>query len=208
MPLLNLFRKPPKLKPYITIVSGLPRSGTSMMMQILEAGGIQPITDQVRQSDSDNSKGYYEHEAVKQLEHGNHECLQKAEGSAVKVISALLQHLPGDKYFKVIFMSRNMEEVLASQKKMLINLGHDSMQNNDQRLKKLYTSDLAKTRSWLMQQKHIDVLYIDYADIIDHPKGQLRIIEDFLDLKLNNKRISSIVDQSMRHHNVNAAINH
>jgi len=102
-------------------------------------------------------------------------------------------------------MSRNMEEVLASQRKMLINLGHDSKQNNDQRLKQLYTSDLAKTRNWLMQQSHIDVLYIDYADIIDRPRGQLRIIADFLNLKLNNKRILSTIDQSMRHHNLNGS---
>ena len=174
-----------------------------MMMQMLEAGGIQPITDHIRQPDSDNRKGYYEHQAVKQLEHGNHQCLQQADGRAIKVISVLLHKLPDHRNYKVIFMNRDMQEVLASQKKMLINLGSSSKQDNDQRLKRLYTSELAKTQKWLLQQKHIDVLYLDYSDVIAHPKGQVKIISDFLEHKLNRRRILSSIDQSMRHHNVN-----
>lgn len=200
--LKRIFNRRKPNKNFITVVSGLPRSGTSMMMQILEAGGIPPVTDNIRQSDSDNVKGYYEHEAVKQLEYKNYDCLLEAEGRAIKIISALLNSLPNSKKYKIIFMCRDIEEILASQKKMLMNLGSDSKQNIDQQLKRLYTRDLAKTRSWLLRQNHIDVLYIDYADVIERPKGQVTVINDFLGVKLNIKRMLSVVDQSMRNHDV------
>src|SRR5687768_1736541 len=108
----------------ITVVSGLPRSGTSMMMKMLEAGGLEPVVDHVRKPDEDNPKGYYEFERVKALEN-DREWLPEAKGKFVKVISMLLRHLPADHRFKVIFMQRNMPEVLASQKKMLVRRGED-----------------------------------------------------------------------------------
>ncbi|HSJ55892.1 MAG TPA: sulfotransferase family protein, partial [Anaerolineae bacterium] len=93
----------------IVIVSGLPRSGTSMMMKMLEAGGVRVLTDYERTADEDNPKGYYEFERVKQIEH-DREWLPEACGKAVKMVSALLKHLPADYYYKVIFMRREMEE--------------------------------------------------------------------------------------------------
>jgi len=88
---------------FITIVSGLPRSGTSMMMKMLEAGGIAPYTDNIRSADDDNPKGYYEFERVKKLPDGDTEWLRSAEGKAVKVISALLEHLPSDYTYRVLY---------------------------------------------------------------------------------------------------------
>ncbi|HFD38992.1 MAG TPA: sulfotransferase family protein, partial [Anaerolineae bacterium] len=96
----------------ITIVSGLPRSGTSMMMKMLEAGGLPVLTDQIRAADEDNPKGYYEFERVKQIEH-DQEWLPDAQGKAVKMIAALLKHLPPDYEYKIVFMQRDMQEVLA-----------------------------------------------------------------------------------------------
>ena len=89
----------------VTIVSGLPRSGTSMMMKMLEAGGIELLIDRVRVADADNPKGYYEFERVKQIE-TDQAWLPEAQGKAVKMISALLRHLPADCRYRIIFMER------------------------------------------------------------------------------------------------------
>ena len=106
----------------IVVVSGLPRSGTSMMMQMLEAGGMDVLTDGRRTADEDNLKGYYEYEKVKALKTDN-SWLPRAGGKAVKIISELLRHLPGTHTYRVIFMRRAMEEILASQDRMLIRRG-------------------------------------------------------------------------------------
>ena len=102
-----------KHKP-ITIVSGLPRSGTSMMMKMLEAGGIPIVQDGIRTANTDNPKGYYEFERVKQLPKGDTAWLADSHGKAVKIISALLKHLPSDYEYKVLFMRRDLDEVTAS----------------------------------------------------------------------------------------------
>jgi len=106
----------------ILIVSGLPRSGTSMMMKMLEAGGMAVLTDNIRTADQDNPRGYYEFERVKQIEHDT-AWLPEAQGKAVKMIAGLLKHLPADYVYKIIFMQRDMDEVLASQRQMLVRRG-------------------------------------------------------------------------------------
>jgi hypothetical protein len=105
----------------ITIVSGLPRSGTSLMMQMLEAGGMDILTDGIRKIDKNNPWGYYEFEKVKNLGKDN-SWLNLCNGKVVKIISILLYDLPTDRKYNVIFMKRNLQEVLASQRKMLDNL--------------------------------------------------------------------------------------
>src|SRR5262245_34520180 len=102
----------------IVVVSGLPRSGTSLMMQMLQAGGMPLLTDDLRPADTNNPKGYWEYEPVKRLQQDN-TWMHKAEGKAVKVISVLLQYLPPQHTYKIIFMQRPMQEVLASQTVML-----------------------------------------------------------------------------------------
>jgi hypothetical protein len=97
----------------IIVVSGLPRSGTSLMMQMLEAGGQTVLVDHVRKADSDNPEGYYEYEAVKDLSKGETVWLAEAQGKAVKVISALLEFLPVEYTYRVIFMRRRIPEILA-----------------------------------------------------------------------------------------------
>ncbi|OYV85360.1 MAG: sulfotransferase family protein, partial [Planctomycetia bacterium 21-64-5] len=106
----------------ITIVSGLPRSGTSLMMQMLDNGGIQVVTDGSRTADVDNPKGYYEFEKVKAIQRDT-SWLAEARGKAVKMVSQLLYHLPGDERYRIIFMERDFDEMLASQEKMLARLG-------------------------------------------------------------------------------------
>ena len=106
------------VKSSVIIVSGLPRSGTSMMMRMLEAGGVNLVVDNVRGADDDNPKGYYEDERIKNLKEDN-SWLDELNDKAIKIISLLLYHLPKTKEYKIIFMLRDMKEILSSQKKML-----------------------------------------------------------------------------------------
>ena len=148
-----IYRKPK----HIIIVSGLPRSGTSMMMQVLKAGGIEPVTDNERMPDQDNSKGYYEHNGAKALAKGQYDCLVNAEGRSVKVVSTLLKHLPSDCHYKVIFMHRDLDEVLASQTTMLKNLQQEaSSEVADDKLKTLYIKHINTVEKWLKESANID----------------------------------------------------
>ena len=110
----------------IYVVSGLPRSGTSMMMKMLEAGGVTPLIDNIRTADDDNLQGYYEFERVKAMKEGDVAWISEAQGKVIKVISALLESLPTEYNYKIIFMEREMMEILASQRKMLERRGKPS----------------------------------------------------------------------------------
>src|SRR5215211_4239024 len=116
----------------VILVSGLPRSGTSMMMRMLAEGGLPILTDELRRADDDNPEGYFELEVVRQLKEGNAAWLERANGKAVKVISALLEYLPENYRYKIIFMERDPRETLASQKKMLEHRGQPSQLKDDE----------------------------------------------------------------------------
>ena len=149
----------------IVIVTGLPRSGTSMMMQMLEAGGIQPLTDNLRIPDSDNPRGYYEFEGVKKLK-TDKVWLDKAEGRSVKVISQLLFDLPVDRQYKVILMRRDLNEVLASQRIMIERRGSRGASLSEEALRKTYEQHLAKVTEWLSNRDAFDVLELIYQEVI------------------------------------------
>src|SRR5882757_5861307 len=133
---------------HVTIVSGLPRSGTSLMMQMLQAGGMQLLTDGLRTSDEHNPRGYFEHEKVK---HGRNDLswLEQAGGKAVKVIHLLLPHLPADRNYRVIFMVRNLEEVIASQRVMLKQQRRPAATLADEKLAEVFETQLNTVRRWL-----------------------------------------------------------
>jgi hypothetical protein len=179
------------------IVSGLPRSGTSMLMKMLEAGGIEILTDQIRAADPDNPKGYYEFEPVKKLKDGDHAWLKGTQGKAVKVISALLEHLPSHYEYKVIFMRRNMPEILASQKKMLIRRGEPTDKVSDEQMAQAFSKHLSKVEAWLSQQQNMKVLYLSYNDFLAQPEKQLSQIVQFLDLPLQVDQMAQVVDKSL-----------
>lgn len=182
---------------FITVVSGLPRSGTSMMMKMLEAGGLPPVTDQIRTADSDNPKGYYEFERVKQLDKGDTAWLPEARGKVVKVISALLKHLPPGEQYRVIFVRRNMNEILASQRKMLINRGEDPDKQDDAQMAQLFVKHLSQVENWLADQPNIKVLYIQYSDILENPLPKITQINDFLGGTLNTTQMAEAIDPSL-----------
>jgi hypothetical protein len=190
----RLFRR--KLKHPIIIVSGLPRSGTSMAMNMLEAGGIPPLTDRVRTADSDNPEGYYEFEQVKKLKEGDTAWLPDAQGKVVKVIAALLTHLPPDYEYRVLFMRRNIDEVLASQARMLKNRGEES-KVDDATMTKLFGKHLQQVRAWMNSQPNLLYLDLDYNAMIADPKPLVRQINQFLGGDLDEDKMMAVIDPSL-----------
>lgn len=181
-------------KQEIVIVSGLPRSGTSMMMKMLEAGGIPPLTDEVREADKDNPRGYYEFERVKKLDKGDSAWLPQAEGKVVKVISALLKHLPDDYHYKIIFMRRHMPEILASQRKMLVHRGEDANSMDDERLADLFAKHLSAVEQQMAHRDNVDVTYVHYSDALSDPQTVAENVVAFLGRDLNVEAMVSVVD--------------
>src|SRR3989442_4789242 len=147
----------------IVIVSGLPRSGTSLMMQMLQAGGMSLLKDDLRPPDADNPNGYWEYEPVKRLQQDN-SWIPKAEGKAVKVVSALLQYLPPQHTYKIIFMQRPMREIMASQTVMLERRGGQRGKGDDKTLGALFSQHLDRTEHMLTTQKHTTGLHLDYQE--------------------------------------------
>jgi hypothetical protein len=143
----------------IIVVSGLPRSGTSMMMKMLAEGGLSAVTDSVRLADEDNPNGYFEFEPVKKLSEGQDQWLDGASGKIVKVISALLEHLPAQHRYKVLFMDREIKEILASQQKMLHRRG-EAPGSPDTEMETQFREHLQLTKYWLARQPNMDVLYV------------------------------------------------
>ena len=181
---------------WITVVSGLPRSGTSMLMQMLEAGGMQIFTDNARLADEDNPKGYYELEPVKHLEE-DASFLDKVQGRACKIISERLKHLPAQYDYRVIFIRRKMEEILASQKQMLMRRGEHVDRIGDQALGGIFQRHLAKIEHWLAQQPNCDVLYINYNELVNDPAEGIKKINRFLDDSLDLDRMAEAVDKTL-----------
>ena len=138
----------------ITVVSGLPRSGTSMMMKMLEAGGIHPITDGEREADEDNPKGYYEFEPVKQMK-ADTSWMPRAQGKSIKIIAKLLPDMPSGYEYRVLFMRRNMDEMLASQKKMLVRRGEPTDTVSDAMMAKFFAKHVAEIQAWIDTQPNI-----------------------------------------------------
>jgi hypothetical protein len=184
-------------EPFITVVSGLPRSGTSMMMKMLDAGGIPPITDGLRVADVDNPKGYYEFERVKKLPQGDVAWLPEARGKSVKVISALLKHLPPGYEYRIIFMRRTIEEVLASQKKMLVNRGEATDSVSDEELAALYRQHVGHVDAWIESQPNVSLLNVSYNDLVANPAGLIGEINGFLSNRLDASRMIQVVDQTL-----------
>lgn len=181
----------------VTIVSGLPRSGTSMMMKILEAGGVEILTDDLRAADDDNPKGYFELERVKKLKEGDIDWVDQAQGKAVKIISALLEDLPDRHRYKIIFMCREMAEILASQRQMLIRRGEAADDVNDAQMAEIFQEHLKRVRVWLANQENIDVLYVDYNDLMRDPAVQIESLVSFLSIPLDVDAMRAVPDASL-----------
>jgi hypothetical protein len=180
----------------VTIVSGLPRSGTSMMMQILDAGGIPVLADHIRQADEDNPRGYYEFEPVKTVR-DDPGWLDDAGGKVVKMVYRLLYDLPKDRSYRVVFMKRNLEEVIRSQEEMLKRLGKPSGDLSQEKLADIYDRQLRDVMAWLETQPNFSVLYVNYRDVLDDPQRVVHEVNHFLDDCLDVQAMLRVPDRSL-----------
>ncbi len=181
----------------IIVVSGLPRSGTSMTMKMLAEGGLALLTDGVRAADESNPEGYYEFEKVKQLDKAiDLSWLNQARGKAVKIISFLLPNLPDAFDYRVLFLHRDLHEVIASQNRMLVKRGEPAGADDD-RMLTLFADHLKKVKQVIAARPCFDVIDIDYRDVLDQPSQQAARINDFLGGGLDVGRMAAAVDQRL-----------
>lgn len=192
----NRFANKASLNDYVIIVSGLPRCGTSMMMQMLEVGGLPVVTDYIRKADEDNPLGYYEFEKVKKLKE-DASWLEEYRGKVLKMISVLLFDLPQTHRYKIIFMKRILSEMVASQNVMLQRRGQkvDSSQNDVIAAK--LRRHLAKVEEWLASQPNMEVAYINYNEVIKDPLLNAERINRFMDHPLDVARMVGVVRRSL-----------
>jgi len=182
-------------RPFLTIVSGLPRSGTSLMMKMLEAGGLPVLVDGVRTADVDNPRGYYEFEPVKRLKEDT-SWVAPACGKAVKMVYLLLLDLPPNVEYRVLFMRRNIDEVLASQAAMLRRLGK-SAPLDDARMAALFRDGLAKFDGWVKDRPNFRLLDVSYNALVTDAAPVAVAVDQFLGGGLDVDAMTGIVDPTL-----------
>jgi LPS sulfotransferase NodH len=183
----------------VVVVSGVPRSGTSLMMQVLAAGGVPLLTDDVRQADVHNPRGYFELEAVKAKDAG---WVERARGKAVKVVHLLLERLPPQHRYRVILMTRALSEVVASQRAMLASRvplpGRGAgAALDDSRLERVYAVQLEQVRRWLDEQGHCDVLGVSYNALVADPAPIVSAVAAFVGGALDVEAMARAVDPAL-----------
>ncbi len=184
------------VRDFVTIVSGLPRSGTSMMLRMLAAGGLPILTDGIRGADEDNPHGYLELESVKSLKR-DVSWVAGARGKGVKVIYYFLRDLPLDCRYRVLFMRRDLKEVLTSQAAMLKRRGVQDKGPDDARMQRLFESELMEIDTWLASQAAFSVLNVDYATVVRDPQGAAERVDQFLGGGLDIQAMTTGVDPAL-----------
>ncbi len=180
----------------IIIVSGLPRSGTSMMMKMLEAGGVDLVVDRKRKPDEDNPKGYFEYEKVKKIK-DDASWLNNIGGKGVKIVSLLLYHLPQTHRYKIVFMERHIQEVLDSQRKMLERSWQQTQAIDDSILAEKFEAHLKKVSAWIQRQPNVACLYIRYREAIQGPLSKSLQVREFLGKDLDVNAMAQVIDGSL-----------
>jgi hypothetical protein len=175
----------------IIIVSGLPRSGTSLMMQMLDNGGVPVVTDHIRRADQDNPRGYYEYERVKRIKE-DVSWLPESRGKAFKMVSQLLYELPASERYGIIFMERDLDEMLISQEKMLARLNKPSAPRAA--IERAFREHLRKVRGWLAGQANIEVLSVSYNNLVGRPEEEAERVSAFLGGNADKESMSKTVD--------------
>jgi hypothetical protein len=180
----------------ITIVSGLPRSGTSLMMQMLVAGGLPALSDGERRADTDNPRGYLEWERIKQLP-SDPSCIAEGEGKVVKVISRLLLSVPAGHEYRVIFMQRPLPEVLASQDEMLHRRGTYKTGADPAMIAAAFEKHLREVYAWLDSKPYVRNLRVAYHHALTQPKETAQQLAQFLETELDVEAMTQQVDASL-----------
>lgn len=155
------------------------------------------MTDNIRTADDDNPKGYYEYERAKKMPEGDVAWVKDAQGKAVKVIAALLEYLPEGYIYNILFMRRSMDEILASQKQMLIRSGKPTDEISDEKLAELYNKHVIKVENWMSQQSNLRVFDVDYNDLMQNPDPYPEKIQQFLGVEMDIERMSGVVDPAL-----------
>ncbi len=182
----------------VVIVSGLPRSGTSMLMRMLEAGGMAIMTDELREADVDNPKGYFEYERVKDLEKEmDKSYVREGRGKVLKVISFLIKDLPDDNDYRVVFMRRDLSEVLASQNKMIDRLGTEDTSAQDEAMKEAYRNDIVRTRLMCKKRPNFELIEVHYKETVEKPAATASKLNAFLTGRLDETAMREAVDASL-----------
>ncbi len=181
----------------VIVVSGLPRSGTSMAMKMLDAAGVDVVTDDQRTADEDNPKGYFEDERVKDLANQEDKSyISKSRGRAIKVISFLLKELPPTNFYKVVFLRRNLDEVLASQQKMLERREEEDATEDD-RMRDLWENHLWRARYQLKNSPNFDFIEVHYSEALADPESAARRISEFLGGGHDVRKMAEVVDPEL-----------
>ena len=182
-------------RPFLTVVSGLPRSGTSLMMKMLEAGGLPVLVDNVREADVDNPRGYYEFEPVKALK-SDASWVAPALGKAVKMVYLLLMDLPADQQYRVLLMRRNIEVVIASQRAMLDRMGKPSPLD-DARMAALFRDGLARFEAWAGGRPNFRLLDVSYNALVTDAAPVVAEVDRFLGGGLDRDAMARVVDPAL-----------
>lgn len=183
---------------YIVVVTGMPRSGTSLMMQMLNAGGIPALTDNRRAPDAHNPLGYFEYEPVKSLAR-DASWVQSGRGKAVKIIYRLLRHLPREFEYRVVFMERELAHVFASQREMLRARGDVAAKQSEQPMLAAFETEIKEAQRWLASQRNIQILLVRYDEILENPDYWVSEVSRFLD-GLDTTAMAACVNPALRHH--------
>jgi len=181
---------------YVTIVSGLPRSGTSMMMKMLDEAGLPALTDQIRKADADNPKGYYEFELVKKTRQ-DPSWLAGATGKCVKMVYRLLYDLPDGYQYRVILMRRNLDEVLQSQEVMLERSGKGGGTLSNDKLKAMFQAEMEKAARWMSERPNFAFIDVNYNQMLAEPRPQVKRLNDFLGGDLSEQKMLEAIDPNL-----------
>jgi len=179
-------------KDQIVVVSGLPRSGTSLMMQMLHKGGLEALTDHDRKADDSNPKGYFEYNPVMSI-HKDNSWLELAQNKSVKVVAPLLKFLSPKYRYKVIFMNRDIGEVIKSQQKM-IGKNQDVL---PVKLFEAYNKQLNQVETWKQKEPGVELIYVDYTEVLNETDKVIQKINAFVGLDLNTEVMASCVDRTL-----------
>jgi len=182
---------------YLILVSGLPRSGTSLMMNMLQSGGIPIQTDNQRKADPDNPTGYFELERVKKIPEGDTAWLSKHHGKAIKIVAPIISCLPDDLEYKVIFMQRDLDEILASQAQMLSNRYRCVDKEQDLVLKRIFQESIKSVQAYMAQQPNFSFLPCSYSNIVKDPMPEIIMIEEYLNIRLEKRNMAECVDPGL-----------
>jgi len=180
----------------IIIVTGLPRSGTSLMMQILQSMGIELLIDNKRQPDKSNPKGYFEYDLVKMIENDS-TWINSAKGKAIKIVSPLLIYLPANYKYKIIFMERDFDEIIQSQERMLSEINPANSKVEPEILKRIFVKDSKKAKAWIKGQSNSEYLSISHSKLLKNPKSEIEKIKTFLKISADLEPAIKVIDKKL-----------